>query len=107
MIPMRHSILSLAALAALTACGLRGGHGTPRMQTGREHVIQVYGYGTPTPRCPYTQLGTVQGTSHRRIEAAARQMTADAVILDPYVATTAAGTYSGRAIRFTEKDCRA
>lgn len=103
---MRLSLLSLAAAAALAACGPgRAGEtsAVPSLEPRSPSRIMVY-QGS-TPRCGFRQVGTVVGQTYREIQAAAFRLRANAVILEPQNQTRA-NILEGAAVQFTSPGCQ-
>lgn len=105
---MRISLVCLAALAALTACG------PARGVRQANSSVPTIGPGSPTgiwvlenrmPRCPVRDMGRVWGRDYRALQNAAFRLKANVVILEPEGANHATVRY-GTAVQYTRADCK-
>lgn len=101
---MRIPIALLAAALTLAACGARQER-TATLEPRTPSSIRLY--GSTLPRCPYRELGTVNGRYARDIRSAAFGLRANAVLLDRQApGSMGYMPLSGTAIQFLSVDCR-
>jgi hypothetical protein len=101
---MRTSLVCLAAVTALAACGgpLRS-HTVSPLATSRPSGIWIL--ENRTPRCPVREVGRVSGPTWRALQNAAFRLKADAVILEPEGGNSRVVRY-GTAVQYTRADCK-
>ena len=107
---MRLSLVCLAALAALTACGpargARQSNAVPTLEPRSANSVRIY--QGAVPRCGFREVGMVSGRTYRDLQSVAYRLHANAVILDPQVGSGRIGGgpgLSGTAVAFTRADC--
>lgn len=101
---MRIPILFLAAAMTLAACGTRSG---PVNALEPRSASSIRIYQTRLPRCPFRDVGHVQGRRIQDVQLAAYALRANAVLMEAADAGPRTGVpYIGTAIQFLSADCR-
>lgn len=107
---MRLSLVCLAALAALAACGPARGVRQARLE-GAVPTIEpsspneIWVLENRMPRCPVREMGRVSGRNYRALQEAAFRLKANVVILEPE-GVTEGGVRTGSAVQYTRADCK-
>jgi hypothetical protein len=101
---MRIPIVFLAAAMTLAACGTRP-EPVSKLEPRSASSIRIY--QTRLPRCPFRDVGHVQGRRIQDVQLAAYALRANAVLMEAADAGPRAGVpYIGTAIQFLSADCR-